>query len=226
MMNAKLMNQSTVSRSYLISALKKTCLQKQEIAQLYKMMAKRESCQWRRELLQTMAVKSEQSMLRPARTLKRLGESVPSLHYSQMKQSWHRLIAQLNIPVALTWIKQLEERDTRRYRQILVEFLKQKPGIETNNPPVNPPVSNEITLKKMLSPCSRYRGESTPEHLNFNQALQEFTNQASIICALETSGKISSVEAVKRLDALWWQLEMSKLPILMAAEDNHQQKKP
>lgn len=59
-------------------------------------------------------------------------------------------------------------------------------------------------------PRSRYKGKFTPENLAFNANLQEFGHKISFICALETSGKISSLQAYKDIKNLWKQLKKSK----------------
>ena len=61
-----------------------------------------------------------------------------------------------------------------------------------------------------LYPYQRYRGEFTPENLAFNANLQEFAQKVSIICNLETSGKLSSEIAYKQIKALWKELKESK----------------
>lgn len=61
-----------------------------------------------------------------------------------------------------------------------------------------------------LNPISNYRGEFSPENLAFNANLQEFTNRISIICALETGGKISPIEAYQQIKELWHMLEQSQ----------------
>ena len=63
---------------------------------------------------------------------------------------------------------------------------------------------------KCLFPHSRYYGTFTPENLMFNANLQEFSHRVSIICALETGGKISSQEAYLQIAELWQQLDQSK----------------
>lgn len=63
---------------------------------------------------------------------------------------------------------------------------------------------------KSLFPHSRYYGTFTPENLMFNANLQEFSHRVSIICALETGGKISSQEAYLQIAELWQQLEQSR----------------
>jgi hypothetical protein len=63
---------------------------------------------------------------------------------------------------------------------------------------------------KMMFPRSRYYGKFTPENLIFNANLQEFSYQVSIICSLETGGKITPLEAHARIAELWQQLERSR----------------
>lgn len=63
---------------------------------------------------------------------------------------------------------------------------------------------------KFLFPQSRYYGTFSPENLIFNANLQEFSHRVSIICALETGGKISSQEAYLQIAELWHQLQESK----------------
>ncbi|BBC25763.1 hypothetical protein [Pseudanabaena sp. ABRG5-3] len=66
------------------------------------------------------------------------------------------------------------------------------------------------TTTQVMFPQSRYYGKFTPENLMFNANLQEFSHRVSIICALETGGKISAQEAYTQITELWQQLERSK----------------
>ena len=63
---------------------------------------------------------------------------------------------------------------------------------------------------EFLYPRSSYHGEVKPENLVFNANLQEFGQRISYICNLETSGKLSSLEAYQQIKALWKQLKSSK----------------
>jgi hypothetical protein len=63
---------------------------------------------------------------------------------------------------------------------------------------------------EFLHPRSRYYGQVKPENLVFNANLQEFAQQVSYICNLETSGKLSTEEAYKKIHALWKQLKRTK----------------
>jgi len=70
-------------------------------------------------------------------------------------------------------------------------------------------------ITKILFPHSRYYGTFTPENLVFNANLQEFAHRVSIICALETGGKISSLEAYSQVAEQWQQLDKSKQNLLV-----------
>ncbi len=59
-------------------------------------------------------------------------------------------------------------------------------------------------------PRSRYYGEFNPENLVFNANLQEFAQKISLICNLETSGKLPPGEAYEQIKALWKELKESK----------------
>ncbi|WP_414620305.1 hypothetical protein [Calothrix sp. CCY 0018] len=61
-----------------------------------------------------------------------------------------------------------------------------------------------------LYPRSRYYGEFNPENLVFNANLQEFAQKISVICNLETSGKLPPGEAYEQIKALWKELKESK----------------
>ncbi|KDR54101.1 hypothetical protein APPUASWS_031660 [Arthrospira platensis str. Paraca] len=198
-----IMSQAITARPSVISTLKQICLRKQEIAQIYKAMAKRESSESRRETLRKMATSSEQSILSPARTLKQLGESVPSLKYSWWQRSRDYLIAEVNLPLILNLIEKLEAQDNYYLNQILAED-----GQKTTYA-MNDQTQDRLVLQEMLSPYCRYRGQLTSENLRFNQVFQEFSNQVAIACALETSGKISPKQAMERLEQLWQELQDS-----------------
>jgi hypothetical protein len=63
---------------------------------------------------------------------------------------------------------------------------------------------------RYLYPRSHYRGKFTPANLAFNANLQEFGQKVIYICGLETSGKISSLQAYNDIKNLWKQLKNSK----------------
>ncbi len=63
-------------------------------------------------------------------------------------------------------------------------------------------------------PKSRYQGEFTPEQLAFDANLQEFAQRVSIVCGLETGGRISTDDAYHQIKALWKQLKDSKRSLI------------
>ncbi|PZV17712.1 MAG: hypothetical protein DCF20_04895 [Pseudanabaena sp.] len=73
---------------------------------------------------------------------------------------------------------------------------------------------SEIDKDRLINPKFSYRGEFTPENLTFNANLQEFANRISIICALETGGKISPNDAYAQIKDLWKELKQSKKNLL------------
>jgi hypothetical protein len=73
---------------------------------------------------------------------------------------------------------------------------------------------SDIEKERFMNPISRYRGEFSPENIAFDANLQEFTNRISIICALETGGKISPTDAYQQIKHLWAELDRSKKNLL------------
>lgn len=69
-----------------------------------------------------------------------------------------------------------------------------------------------------MMPRAPYHGEFTPERLVFNSNLQEFANRVSLICNLETGGKISSEDAYRQIKSLWKDLKSSKKSLLDQAQ--------
>lgn len=55
-----------------------------------------------------------------------------------------------------------------------------------------------------------YRGEVKPENVLFNANLQEFAQEVSYICNLETAGKIKPEQAYLNIKNLWTKLRLSK----------------
>jgi hypothetical protein len=73
---------------------------------------------------------------------------------------------------------------------------------------------SDIDKERFMNPRSRYRGDFSPQNVAFDANLQEFTNRISIICALETGGKISPIEAYQQIKDLWTELDQSKKNLL------------
>jgi NAD-dependent SIR2 family protein deacetylase len=65
-----------------------------------------------------------------------------------------------------------------------------------------------------LYPRGRYYGEFTPENLAFNANLQEFAQRVTVLCAMETGGKISPIAAYNEIKQLWKQLQSSKAQLI------------
>lgn len=77
---------------------------------------------------------------------------------------------------------------------------------------------SELSKDQLLYPAATYRGKFTPEHLMFNANLQEFAQRVSILCGLETSGKISPEETYHQIKEFWNQLKESKKHLLDQAD--------
>jgi hypothetical protein len=73
---------------------------------------------------------------------------------------------------------------------------------------------SNLDKESFLNPISNFRGEFSPQNLAFDANLQEFTNRISIICALETGGKISPNEAYLQIKELWSKLDTSRKHLL------------
>ncbi len=77
-----------------------------------------------------------------------------------------------------------------------------------------PDKSNKQIKDEFLTPRSKYQGEFTPQNLAFNANLQEFAQRVSLICGLETGGKVSSGDAYDDIKKLWKDLKASKKNLL------------
>ncbi|MBE9062737.1 hypothetical protein [cf. Phormidesmis sp. LEGE 11477] len=73
-------------------------------------------------------------------------------------------------------------------------------------------------LDNFVTPRSKYQGKFTPQNLAFNANLQEFAQRVSLICGLETGGKVSSAEAYKDIKKLWKNLKASKKNLIKEKE--------
>lgn len=69
---------------------------------------------------------------------------------------------------------------------------------------------NQKDKDNFLYPRGRYYGQFKPENLVFNANLQQFAQKIGYITSLETSGKISPLDAYNQIKALWKQLKRSK----------------
>ena len=75
---------------------------------------------------------------------------------------------------------------------------------------------NDEIKNNFLYPRSKFWGEFTPQNLAFNANLQEFAQRISVICNLETGGKLSADEAYQEIKALWKELKQSKKNLIDA----------
>jgi len=69
-------------------------------------------------------------------------------------------------------------------------------------------------INNFVMPRVPYHGDFTPQHLAFNANLQEFAQRVSLICGLETGGKVSSTDAYNDIKKLWKELKASKKNLL------------
>lgn len=81
------------------------------------------------------------------------------------------------------------------------------------------PDKDNKQLEEFLTPRSKYQGEFTPQNLAFNANLQEFAQRVSLICGLETGGKVSSADAYHDIKKLWKELKASKKSLLKKDKD-------
>lgn len=70
--------------------------------------------------------------------------------------------------------------------------------------------SNPSDKENFLYPRSSYYGQFKPENLVFNANLQEFAQKIGYVVNLQTSGKMTSEEAYKRIKVLWKNLKQSR----------------
>jgi hypothetical protein len=72
----------------------------------------------------------------------------------------------------------------------------------------------ESRKEDFLYPRSHYHGEFSPEQLAFNANLQEFAQRVSLLCSLETGGKLSAEQTYQEIKKLWHGLRASKKELL------------
>ncbi len=75
---------------------------------------------------------------------------------------------------------------------------------------------------EFLYPHVRYRGDVKPENLVFNANLQEFSHRISLLCGLESNGKLTPEETYKEIKSLWKQLKRSKKQLGIGEEPFNQ----
>lgn len=75
-------------------------------------------------------------------------------------------------------------------------------------------MSNEQERDQFTSPLAKYNGEFSPQQLAFNANLQEFAQRVSLLCGLETNGKVSAQDTYKEIKRLWKSLKASKQELI------------
>ncbi|MEO0687142.1 MAG: hypothetical protein AAFY76_19360 [Cyanobacteria bacterium J06649_11] len=80
----------------------------------------------------------------------------------------------------------------------------------TNFPASNRSCPSHSEFEEFLYPRSRYYGDFSPENLIFNANLQQFSQRVTYICALQSGGKLNSIEAYAQIKQLWKTLKKSK----------------
>lgn len=76
------------------------------------------------------------------------------------------------------------------------------------------PQEQQNLKNNFLKPLGGYHGEFTPNNLAFNANLQEFAQQVTYLCNLETNGKITPEETYRQIKQFYEQLERSKQELL------------
>lgn len=61
---------------------------------------------------------------------------------------------------------------------------------------------------------SRANSNLSPGQILFSANLQEFSQKVSLVCALESNGKLTPYETFARIQHLWTSLERSKQTLL------------
>lgn len=111
-----------------------------------------------------------------------------------------------------------KSKDIQRSKQKKLSRKKERFGVSDNPSNNHPPGEGDRQKKQQREqffyPRARYQGEFTPEQLAFNANLQEFAQRVGLVCALETGGKLESLEAYHRIKDLWKELKLSKDQLL------------
>lgn len=84
------------------------------------------------------------------------------------------------------------------------------------SPPQPPdPPDSDRTKDHFLYPYrSRAHSDLSPTQILFSANLQEFAQKVSLMCALESNGKLTPHETFDRIRQLWGSLERSKRALL------------
>lgn len=78
--------------------------------------------------------------------------------------------------------------------------------------------ANSTNRSNFLYPRGYYYGKFTPNNLVFNANLQEFAQRVSLVCALETGGRMSPEDAYQEVKRLYKQLKKSRKELEIGTE--------
>jgi hypothetical protein len=70
-----------------------------------------------------------------------------------------------------------------------------------------------MTVSDFIFSRNEFRGEDRADYVRFDQELQAFAQRTAMIASLETSGKISPVEAYRRVEFMFYRLKRSRRQI-------------
>lgn len=90
--------------------------------------------------------------------------------------------------------------------------MSNTPNPSSESTPLDP---HQVSKDSFIYQYHSTASESTtfPE-LVFDANLQEFSQRVALICALETNGKLTPVEAYEHIKNLWTALDISKRTLL------------
>ena len=70
-----------------------------------------------------------------------------------------------------------------------------------------------MTTSEFVFPRLEFHGEDRADYVRFDQELQDFAQRTAMISSLETSGKISPLEAYRRIEFMFHKLKRSRRQI-------------
>jgi hypothetical protein len=70
-----------------------------------------------------------------------------------------------------------------------------------------------MTTSDFIYPHSEFHGEDRADYVRFDRELQEFAQRTAMLSSLETSGKISPLEAYRRIEFMFHRLKRSRRQI-------------
>jgi hypothetical protein len=70
-----------------------------------------------------------------------------------------------------------------------------------------------MTTTDFIYPHNEFHGEDRSDYVRFDQELQSFAQRTAMISSLETSGKVSPVEAYRQIEFMFYRLKRSRRQI-------------